>query len=603
MCLVVVYLRLLISMGENCAVPVELGKLGSDEDPATAAEVRLPPVGGWRRRAPRRGSMDEEDLLYLLHGSDPVKVELNRLENELKERDREFIEAQGEIKALKLTDRAKEKALAEVAEELEKILEKFQASEAALENKNLEIKRITEEKKEALAAQFAAEATLRRVHAAQKDEELPPIEAILFPLEADIKMLEQEVSKLQDDNRALERITKSKESALLDAEREVQLAKIKAALVDELQNRNQELVKQNDICQEEYRILDRMFRQKVAEVEKLTQNVRDLEEALLSGAANANAVRDYQRQVNELKGEKKILERTLSRVKVTENRQAIIIANEWKDDNDKVMPVKQWLEERRILMGEMQQLREKLSVAERAAKAETQLKEKYQMRLKIIEDSLKASISHTGCNGSQSRSPAGNGNIPISMSNGFTPKKSIPHLLKSSSFSRNSASTIKNAKGASRSFDGGRLSDVDQQPIKSFQNSYSDKHPREEANGFCANTASVSIQTKDENGKLLETAGEQGSDSVSVVLYDVLQKEVVALRKACQEKDQDLKDQESFTETLSRKVETLTKAMEIEAKKTHREKVAMTREIASIRAERDQEQKNRRLKATTNTLI
>lgn len=53
--------------------------------------------------------------------------------------------------------------------------------------------------------------------------------------------------------------------------------------------------------QEEYKILDRMHRQKVAEVEKLGQTVRELEEALLSGAAAANAVRDYQRQVNELK--------------------------------------------------------------------------------------------------------------------------------------------------------------------------------------------------------------------------------------------------------------------------------------------------------------
>lgn len=26
-----------------------------------------------------------------------------------------------------------------------------------------------------------------------------------------------------------------------------------------------------------------------------------------------------------------------------------MVANEWKDDNEKVMPIKQWLEERRIL--------------------------------------------------------------------------------------------------------------------------------------------------------------------------------------------------------------------------------------------------------------
>ena len=44
-----------------------------------------------------------------------------------------------------------------------------------------------------MAAQFAAEATLRRVHAAQKDDDMPPIEAILAPLEAELKLSRQEV--------------------------------------------------------------------------------------------------------------------------------------------------------------------------------------------------------------------------------------------------------------------------------------------------------------------------------------------------------------------------------------------------------------------------
>jgi hypothetical protein len=39
----------------------------------------------------------------------------------------------------------------------------------------------------------------------------------------------------------------------------------------------------------------------------------------------------------------------LGRAKVTANRVAVVVANEWKDANDKVMPVKQWLEERRFL--------------------------------------------------------------------------------------------------------------------------------------------------------------------------------------------------------------------------------------------------------------
>lgn len=43
-----------------------------------------------------------------------------------------------------------------------------------------------------------------------------------------------------------------------------------------------------------------MQRQKVAEVEKLTQTVFELEEAVLAGGAAANAVREYQRKVQEI---------------------------------------------------------------------------------------------------------------------------------------------------------------------------------------------------------------------------------------------------------------------------------------------------------------
>lgn len=45
----------------------------------------------------------------------------------------------------------------------------------------------------------------------------------------------------------------------------------------------------------------------------------------------------------------KTLDRELARAKVSANRVAVVVANEWKDGNDKVMPVKQWLEERRLL--------------------------------------------------------------------------------------------------------------------------------------------------------------------------------------------------------------------------------------------------------------
>ncbi|KAL6272460.1 hypothetical protein ACE6H2_023152 [Prunus campanulata] len=47
-----------------------------------------------------------------------------------------------------------------------------------------------------------------------------------------------QVAKLQDDNRALDWLTKSKETALVEAERTVQIAMVKASLVDDLQNKN-----------------------------------------------------------------------------------------------------------------------------------------------------------------------------------------------------------------------------------------------------------------------------------------------------------------------------------------------------------------------------
>ncbi|KAE8695313.1 hypothetical protein F3Y22_tig00110721pilonHSYRG00086 [Hibiscus syriacus] len=131
----------------------------------------------------------------------------------------------------------------ELSGEVSRMEEKLKLTESLLEYKNVEIKKINDEKKALMAAQFAAEATLRRVHAAQKDDDMPPIEAILAPLEAELKLARQEIAKLQDDNKALDRLTKSKEAALHEAERTVQVALAKASMVDDLQNKNQELMK------------------------------------------------------------------------------------------------------------------------------------------------------------------------------------------------------------------------------------------------------------------------------------------------------------------------------------------------------------------------
>ncbi|XP_008785643.2 microtubule-associated protein 70-4-like isoform X2 [Phoenix dactylifera] len=324
---------------------------------------------------------------------DPVMIELNRLEDQLRDKDRELGLANSEIKALKVAELMKDKAVVELSNELKKLDCKLRAAEKQLEQKNLENKKVINEKKEALAAQFAAEAALRRVHSSQKDEEHLPVEAVIAPLESDVKKYKNEIVKLQEDKKALERIMKSKEAALIEAENILHTVLERALIVETVQNRNIELSKQIEICQEENKLLEKTNRRKTVEVEKLTQTIHELEESILAGGAAANAVRDYQRRVAELNEEKRTLERELARARVSANRVATVVANEWKDDNDKVMPVKQWLQERRFLQGEIQRLRDKVAVAERTSKAEAQIKDKLNLRLKTLEEGLKQAAS------------------------------------------------------------------------------------------------------------------------------------------------------------------------------------------------------------------
>ncbi|CAI9759099.1 unnamed protein product [Fraxinus pennsylvanica] len=525
-----------------------------------------------------------DDIVTLLHGSDPVRVELTRLENEVRDKDRALGDANAKIKALKYSERLREKAVEELTDELNKVDEKLKATESLLESKNLENKKINEEKKAALAAQYAAEATLRRVHAAQKDDEMPPIEAIIAPLEAELKLARLEVAKLQDDNKALDRLTKSKEAALLEAERSVQMALAKASLVDDLQNTNQELMKQIEICQEENKILDKMHRQKVSEVEKLTQTVRDLEEAVLAGGAAANAVRDYQRKVQEINEEKRILDRELARAKVSANRVAVVVANDWKDANDK---------------GEMNQLKDKLAIAERAAKAEAQLKEKYLLRFKVLEERLKAcqngiSRASLRCgnvsNGTSRRQSLGGAeSLSRTSSHGFLSRKTT--FQSGSSRTSSAYALLQHAKNLSSSFDDGSgpavgdklVSDVDEKD-----------NPPNSASKETQNNGRITSQ---ENGDESEKMKMENEDYVSGTLYDMLQKEVITLRKACHDKDQSLKDKDDAIETLAKKIETLNKAMEVEAKRMRREVASMEKEVAAIRNGKEQDQRNRRVGA------
>ncbi|XP_073285080.1 microtubule-associated protein 70-2-like [Primulina huaijiensis] len=523
-----------------------------------------------------RAGSEVVGIVNVLHGSDPVRIELARLGNEVREKERELGDANAEIKALKHSERLKEKAVVELTDKLREVDVKSKATEALLETKNLEIKNINEEKKSALASQFAAEGTLRRVHAAHKDGEMPPFEAIIAPLEAELKLARLEVTKLQDDSRALDRLTKSKENALLEAEHSVQMALAKASLVDDFQNKNLELIKLIGMCKEENRILDKMHRQKVVEVEKLTQSICELEEAVLAGGAAANAVRDYQRKVEEINEEKRVLDRELARAKVSAERVAVVVANDWKDANDKVMPVKQWLEERKFYQGEMQRLRDKLAISERAAKAEAKLKDKYQLRFKVLEERLKSYPKGTVYASSprQSMSNSRTQRLSLGGPENLSRSSTVGSLSRNDNFYRSSkisdASTLlkQQAKNLSTSFDGDCRLSIN-------GNMHSDINVRDGSE----NNGVITVLGNADGGTLMKNPKTKNEDYVSGTLYDMLQKEVIALRKACHEKDQSLKDKDHSIEILAKKVETLNKAMEVEAKKMRREVEVMEKEF------------------------
>lgn len=62
-------------------------------------------------------------------------------------------------------------------------------------------------------------------------------------------MFVYQIAALQEDKKALERLTKSKELALLEAEKILRSALERALIVEQVQNLNYELKRQIEICQ------------------------------------------------------------------------------------------------------------------------------------------------------------------------------------------------------------------------------------------------------------------------------------------------------------------------------------------------------------------
>lgn len=155
-----------------------------------------------------------------------------------------------------------------------------------------------------------------------------------------------------------------------------------------------------------------------------------------------------------------------------------------------------------------------------------------------------SSDGRSSSNGPSSRrqSLGGAENISKLTSNGFLPKRSPSFQLRSSS----SSTVLKHAKGTSKSFDGGSRS-VDRSKVL-----LNGLGPNFKQSQSCDGTKETEPQSSTwkatQDDKTSDTPVPDTKDTVPGLLYDMLQKEVISLRKACHEKDQSLKDKDDAIE-------------------------------------------------------
>lgn len=250
-------------------------------------------------------------------------------------------------------------------------------------------------------------------------------------------------------------------------------------------------------------------------------------------------------------------------------------------------------------------------------------------------------------NGSLRRqSPGGAENLSRSSSTGLSSRKTSSSLF-GSMLSNGASSILKHAKGSSRSFDGGSRS---LERSKVYSSGIGIAVSLNKNNDSSRSNETDSMSKGSPDGKSTENEKSDNSDYVSGLLYDMLQKEVISLRKACHEKDQSLKDKDDaievqkrkvkvfffflaiysglmhtppppssqyiyiailsflsliilkFYQMLARKVDTLNKAMEVEAKKMRREIATMEKEVAALRVDKEHELRTRRLTTSKGSL-
>jgi len=173
------------------------------------------------------------------------------------------------------------------------------------------------------------------------------------------------------------------------------------------------------------------------------------------------------------------------------------------------------------------------------------------LRLKVLEDGLRGPPSGSSRPPTEGKSMSNGPPRRLSLSGADSMSKASPNgvlmrrspsLNSRSSLTTSSSLVLKHAKGSSRSFDGGTRS-LDRGKVLG-----NGPHSLNRSTDAVKDCETADNWKADAEEKSNETTNSDSSDMVSGVLYDMLQKEVVSLRKACHEKDQSLKDKDDAIE-------------------------------------------------------
>lgn len=168
------------------------------------------------------------------------------------------------------------------------------------------------------------------------------------------------------------------------------------------------------------------------------------------------------------------------------------------------------------------------------------------MRLKVLEETLRGNSGGNNRNAVEGRSVSNGPSRRQSLggtASGLLLRKTS--AAQSKSFSSGTSTVLKHAKGTSRSFDGGTRS-LDRGKIlpNGTGSNYSPSQSCD-ATKEPENTNFSKGNSDDNSNNFLPR---ETKDTVPGVLYDILQREVIALRKAGHEKDQSLKDKDDAIE-------------------------------------------------------